>query len=170
MKTNLLEPVFSYIFRRISKFSKKLCLDEEFWGEILLKVVTWEFPILVSFVCVNKKGYPKILQNFELLQIIMVNPYQNLERDESTSHSYFAEVEFWWWTQGTIISRKFTPPIRSSSALSLVKPVKLDFPRFSGEDPASWVYKAKQYFGYYQTPNAERLVIASFHMNPAHEV
>ena len=62
------------------------------------------------------------------------------------------------------------PPIRSSSALSLVKPVKLDFPRFSGEDPASWVYKAKQYFGYYQTPNAERLVIASFHMNPAHEV
>ena len=46
-----------------------------------------------------------------------------------------------------------------------MKLVRLDFPRFSGEDPASWVYKAKQYFGYYQTPNAERLMIASFHMD-----
>lgn len=48
--------------------------------------------------------------------------------------------------------------------MSLVKPIKLDFPRFSGEDPASWMYKAKQYFGYYQTPTAKRLMVASFHM------
>ena len=48
--------------------------------------------------------------------------------------------------------------------MSLVKPIKLDFPRFSGEDPTSWMYKAKQYFGYYQTPTAKRLMVASFHM------
>ena len=39
--------------------------------------------------------------------------------------------------------------IPSSSTLSLAKSVKLDFPRFSGVDPANWVYKANQYFGYY---------------------
>lgn len=45
-----------------------------------------------------------------------------------------------------------------------MQPVKLDFPRFSGKDPTSWVYKANQYFGYYQTPIAEKLMIASFHI------
>ena len=56
-------------------------------------------------------------------------------------------------------------PIHNSSTVSFAKPVKLDFPRFSCEDPASWVYKANQYFGYYQTPAAERLMVASFHMD-----
>ena len=32
--------------------------------------------------------------------------------------------------------------IPSSSTLSLAKSMRLDFPRFSGVDPASWVYKA----------------------------
>ena len=36
-----------------------------------------------------------------------------------------------------------TIPInQSSSTLYLVKPVKLEFPHFLGDDPASWVYKA----------------------------
>ena len=64
----------------------------------------------------------------------------------------------------TQTSREQSSQILSSSAVSLVKPIKLDFPRFSGEDPASWMYKAKQYFGYYQTPTAKRLMVASFHM------
>ena len=42
--------------------------------------------------------------------------------------------------------------------------MKLDFPRFSGEEPTSWVYKANQYFRYYSTPIGERLMVASFHM------
>ena len=42
--------------------------------------------------------------------------------------------------------------------------MKLDFPRFSGEEPASWVYKANQYFRYYSTPIGEKLMVASFHM------
>ena len=33
-------------------------------------------------------------------------------------------------------------PIRNSSTMSLVKPIKLDFLHFSSEDPASWVYKS----------------------------
>ena len=58
-----------------------------------------------------------------------------------------------------------TVPVNlSSSALSFARSVKLDFPRFSGDDPTSWVYKANQYFGYYQTPITEKLLIVSFHM------
>nr|XP_023872616.1 uncharacterized protein LOC111985197 [Quercus suber] len=42
--------------------------------------------------------------------------------------------------------------------------MKLEFPRFFGEDPMSWVYKANQYFRYYNTPIGENLMLASFHM------
>ena len=55
--------------------------------------------------------------------------------------------------------------IPSSSTLSLAKSVKLDLPQFLGVDPTTWVYKANQYFGYYQTQIAEKLLIASFHMD-----
>ena len=52
----------------------------------------------------------------------------------------------------------------NSSTMALSRPVRLEFPRFSGEDPASWIYKTNQYFKYYNTPVAEKLMLASFHM------
>ena len=48
--------------------------------------------------------------------------------------------------------------------LTLSRPITLEFPRFFGEDPVSWVYKANQYFKYYNTPIGEKLILASFHM------
>ena len=60
--------------------------------------------------------------------------------------------------------QRTSPVNQSSSALSFARSVKLDLPRFSGNDPANWVYKANQYFGYYQTLVTEKLLIASFHM------
>jgi hypothetical protein len=42
--------------------------------------------------------------------------------------------------------------------------VRLDFPRFEGENPSHWVYKVNQFFEYYQTPIPQRLRMASFHM------
>ena len=48
---------------------------------------------------------------------------------------------------------------------SLAKSVRLEFPRFRGDDPATWVYKANQYFNFYHTPLSERLLMASFHMD-----
>ena len=52
----------------------------------------------------------------------------------------------------------------NSSVLTLSRPMTLEFPRFFGEDPVSWVYKANQYFKYYNTPIGEKLILASFHM------
>ncbi|KAF5463495.1 hypothetical protein F2P56_019406, partial [Juglans regia] len=43
--------------------------------------------------------------------------------------------------------------------------VKLDFPYFDGTDPAGWIFKASHYFDYHQTPPAQRLLMASYHMN-----
>ncbi|KAF5468520.1 hypothetical protein F2P56_012664 [Juglans regia] len=41
---------------------------------------------------------------------------------------------------------------------------RLDFPRFSGCDPVGWVFKANQYFDFYQTPFHQKLMVASYHM------
>ena len=50
------------------------------------------------------------------------------------------------------------------SSLALSWPVRLEFPKFSGEDLASWVYKANQYFKFYNNPITEKLILASFHI------
>lgn len=42
--------------------------------------------------------------------------------------------------------------------------VKLDFPHFSREDPAGWVFKVSHYFAFYQTPPAQRFLMASYHI------
>ncbi|GKF72487.1 hypothetical protein Tco_0208601, partial [Tanacetum coccineum] len=44
-----------------------------------------------------------------------------------------------------------------------VRQVKLDFPRFGGSDPLNWLFRAEQFFSYYDTPDAQRLTIASVH-------
>ena len=57
-----------------------------------------------------------------------------------------------------------TNPSFGSTLLPVSRPMKLEFPRFFGEDLASWVYKANQYFRYSSTPIGEKLMLASFHM------
>lgn len=42
--------------------------------------------------------------------------------------------------------------------------VRLDFPRFDGEDPARWLYKAHQSFSYYNTQPNQKLMLAAYHM------
>jgi len=56
---------------------------------------------------------------------------------------------------------------RSGLGDGLLKPksVRLDFPRFDGEDPETWCCRAEQFFEYYSTPMEHRLSISSFHMD-----
>lgn len=45
-----------------------------------------------------------------------------------------------------------------------VRHIKLEFPRFNGKNVLDWIFKAEQFFGYYNTPDPERLIIASVHL------
>jgi len=45
-----------------------------------------------------------------------------------------------------------------------VRNVKLDFPRFNGSEVLQWIFKAEQFFDYYNTADAQRLTIAAIHM------
>jgi hypothetical protein len=44
------------------------------------------------------------------------------------------------------------------------KSIRLEFPKFYGSEPVEWCYRATQFFDHYNTPNIQRLAIASFHM------
>ena len=45
-----------------------------------------------------------------------------------------------------------------------VRSVKLDFPRFDRSEVLQWIFKAEQFFYYYNTPDTQRLTIAAIHM------
>ncbi|MCI39011.1 hypothetical protein A2U01_0060240 [Trifolium medium] len=46
-----------------------------------------------------------------------------------------------------------------------VRSVKLDFPRFDGKDVLNWIFKAEQFFDYHNTPDEDRLIISSVHLD-----
>ncbi|GAU28866.1 hypothetical protein TSUD_293180 [Trifolium subterraneum] len=45
------------------------------------------------------------------------------------------------------------------------KSVKLEFPRFDSTHAIEWVFKAEQFFEYYNTPDEDRLMIAAVHLD-----
>ena len=47
---------------------------------------------------------------------------------------------------------------------TIPKTVKLEFPRFRGENPSGWIYKANQFFQLYGTPPNQKILLASYHM------
>lgn len=52
----------------------------------------------------------------------------------------------------------------SHRGLPQIKPLKLEFRRFDGVNPEVWIYKANQFYSYYQTPNGQKIFLASFHV------
>ena len=43
--------------------------------------------------------------------------------------------------------------------------MKLDFPRLKGCDPTAWVYRALQYFHYYQIPEPKKIMHSSYQLD-----
>ena len=42
--------------------------------------------------------------------------------------------------------------------------MKLEFPKFRGENPLGWVYKAQKFFQLYSIPLNQRIFLDSYHM------
>lgn len=60
--------------------------------------------------------------------------------------------------------RQMTNPLFEDNGGIQTRAVRLDFPKFNGEDPNEWVYRADQFFNYHQTNLHHRVLLASFHM------
>ena len=44
------------------------------------------------------------------------------------------------------------------------KPMKMDFPRFSGEDPIVWLDRAAQFFKYQKTEDDKKVTFVAFYL------
>jgi len=84
---------------------------------------------------------------FSQLNTVMAQILQRLQSIPGSPH-------------GAVNSHK-EPPKNSFQ----VRSVKLDFPRFDGKNVMDWIFKAEQFFDYYSTPDADRLLIASVHLD-----
>jgi hypothetical protein len=56
-------------------------------------------------------------------------------------------------------------PWQQGRQAGVPRPMKLEFPRFKGGDPTPWIYKAIQYFHYYQVQDSEKVMHASYHLD-----
>ncbi|XP_043725460.1 uncharacterized protein LOC122672017 [Telopea speciosissima] len=56
-------------------------------------------------------------------------------------------------------------PISTPPPQIQTRTVKLDFPRFDGNDPLGWIFKAERFFDFHHTAEDHRLLISSFHMD-----
>ena len=72
---------------------------------------------------------------------------------------------------GSQWQRQSTPPEVPSSLnhqdttlATIPRSVNLEFPKFRGENPSGWVYKAHQFFQLYGTPPNQKILLASYHM------
>ena len=52
-----------------------------------------------------------------------------------------------------------------SSSVSSIKNMKLEFPRFQGEDPNCWIYKTNQFFSNHNTLEHQKVIVASYHLD-----
>ncbi|XP_050902350.1 uncharacterized protein LOC127112789 [Lathyrus oleraceus] len=67
-------------------------------------------------------------------------------------------------SQTSTISHSSSSGTAAPPPLFHVRNIKLEFPRFNGKNVLDWIFKAEQFFGYYHTPDPERLIIASVHL------
>lgn len=63
--------------------------------------------------------------------------------------------------------RRALPPLSHGSEPSQKHLFKLDVPRFEGVDPQGWIFKISQFFDYHDTPEEERITVASFYLDGA---
>ena len=54
--------------------------------------------------------------------------------------------------------------VSEPSSMNLIKNLKLEFPRFQGEDPTCWLYRARQFFSYNHTPEHQQVMMVSYHL------
>ena len=63
------------------------------------------------------------------------------------------------WQQRSFSTTGSSSPVvgaQSDSMLAMPKVVKLEFPRFRGDNPLGWVYKANRFFHLYNTPTNQK--------------
>jgi hypothetical protein len=102
----------------------------------------------------------------EEMIILQSEIFERLERSEAENAEKFAKI----FTALDILIDQ--TPSKKNHGVGLnnrppfqVRNVKLEFPRFDGSNVHEWIFRAEQFFDYYDTPDLDRLTIASVHLD-----
>ena len=49
--------------------------------------------------------------------------------------------------------------------MNYIRNLKLEFPRFQGEDPTCLIYITNQFFSYHNSPKHQKVILSSYHLN-----
>ncbi|MCH98809.1 hypothetical protein A2U01_0019816, partial [Trifolium medium] len=112
-----------------------------------------------------------IKRNAEAMEQIQGDIHARLDRAEASHNNHFDQVSEALDGLYTLMRQTANKSESSHGNLNSYKPpfqvptVKLDFPRFDGKHVLDWIFKAEQFFDYYNTSDSERLIIASVHLD-----
>lgn len=125
----------------------------------------------------NTSATPPLDRVDELFnQLQLLNQNQNafaasmaeVNQNQAAFATTMAEVSHRMTTLERRSPERRSPEGSSASQQSLPPPrLKLDVPRFDGTNPHPWIFKISQFFSYHNTPEADRVTIASFYLEGA---
>ncbi|GAU19157.1 hypothetical protein TSUD_79800 [Trifolium subterraneum] len=100
------------------------------------------------------------------MQLFQLEILERMERLEMNNESKFDKIHTALDLLISQSSPKQTHGHGSSSRPPFqVRNVKLEFPRFDGTNVHEWIFRAEQFFEYYDTPDLDRLTISSVHLD-----
>ena len=67
--------------------------------------------------------------------------------------------------RGYLVNTTSNTTAQEPLLINPIKNLKLEFPRFQGEDPTYWVYRENQFFSYHNTPEHQKVIMASYHLD-----
>jgi hypothetical protein len=114
----------------------------------------------------QKEMQDQIKRSTDAMRLFQEELFERMERLEAVSDSKFDKIH----TALDILIQQ-TPSKQPHGAELHNRPpfqvrnVKLKFPRFDGSNVHEWIFRAEQFFGYYDTPDNDRLTIASVHLD-----
>jgi hypothetical protein len=111
----------------------------------------------------ENKSQAKNKRNSDEMKLFQAEILERVERLEGENDSMFDKI---YTTLDLLIAQ--SPPKQTHGAgLSnrppfQVRNVKLEFPRFDGTNLHEWIFRAEQFFDYYDTPDVDCLTIVVF--------
>ncbi|XP_073126480.1 uncharacterized protein [Henckelia pumila] len=88
----------------------------------------------------------------------------NFDQVHNTLQMVLSELQALRTSHGSYTTPPDPNDSRSHNHNTPHQQLKLTFPKFNGEDPIGWVYKAEQYFSFQNIVHGQQVQLASFHL------
>jgi hypothetical protein len=128
----------------------------------------------------DSKMQADIKRNADELKLLQEEMFERMERLEAGNSSRFDRLEAMQMSTESKFDAIHTAldvligqtPSKNNHGAGLnnrppiqVRNVKLEFPRFDGTNVHEWIFRAEQFFDYYETPDPDHLTISSVHLD-----